>query len=364
MPLSLNEMNLDSVFTNISPADFGLPSRFTGYRREQRDAFSWLIEDCEHQLSAACLPTGIGKTLLGFSLARYYNSKAVYLVATKSLQEQVMDDFGELAADIRGRANYTCLNYSNCDRGYEEECTTSVTTSCPYNRAVELAKDCSIDVTNYAYWLHARAHNRQALERDTQPVELLICDEAHRIEDQITSFAAIHLSQSDLGVSSGSVPAPSGIMTPKGTHWVEADDWRMWAQGRIDKIRTKQDRLETADPNYKRDKVWKELEQTRVKWAKILTMNENWCWQFDDYNGSVSFEPIRVASYARQLFSGVNRVLLMSASLTPFQCSLILDRDAPFDYRAWSPVFPQQNAPFYHVPCKKVNRHSTDDDYK
>ena len=159
-----------SIFDSLTPTDLGLPPKFDRYRLPQRQALEWLNNGCTTALSAACLPTGAGKTAIGLSLARLLGVKAVYLVATKALQAQVLRDGASMGmVDVRGRANYWCPNYGNCDRGYEEDCSVANTTDCEYTRAVGRARDADLVITNYAYWLHARAHNSKALEREGRP---------------------------------------------------------------------------------------------------------------------------------------------------------------------------------------------------
>ncbi len=45
-------------------------------------------------------------------------------------------------------------------------------------------------LTNYQFWMHARARNKSALEKrgGQEPVGLLICDEAHKAMDALALF--------------------------------------------------------------------------------------------------------------------------------------------------------------------------------
>ena len=126
-------MNAQSIFDWISPTEMGLPGKFDSFRRHQREALEWLTNDCSQTVSAGCLPTGAGKTAIAVALAQFLDVKAVYLVATKQLQTQVFKDFSSMGmVDIRGRANYRCPNYGDCERGYDEECSISNTSGCEY----------------------------------------------------------------------------------------------------------------------------------------------------------------------------------------------------------------------------------------
>jgi Rad3-related DNA helicase len=331
------------IFDSISPADLGLPAKFATFRRHQRETLEWLTAACEQPVSAGCLPTGSGKTAIAAALAQLLNVKAVYLVATKQLQTQVLKDFASMGmVDIRGRANYRCPNYGDCERGYDEDCSVANTSGCAYANAVDDAKRARLIVTNYAYWLHARKHNSRALELDGCPVELLICDEFHDAEKQLGSFASVKLYASELG-RGGNDFSRDGVMSEE-----DPENWKGLAKNRADKLAESNDEDE---------------QDLADRYRRVTRMNSNWVWQFDD-RGHVTFEPIRLNPWMRTLFSGVPRVLLMSASLNQFTLKLLMPQDTLYDYRAWDQVFPASNAPVYHIPTKKLSWRSTDEDYQ
>ena len=340
----------ESIFSSISPADLSLPARFDRFRQTQREALDW-FQSSDSAVMAAQLPTGSGKTLFAAAAAALTDGKATYLVATKALQAQVLRDF-EVSGmrDIRGRANYECTNYKNCDDGFEQDCSLSNTSACPYTCAVTAAQQSQLVISNYAYWLYSQGVRNKAFE-DTQ---LLICDEAHNIESQLSGFASVKLYAREHGLKLQSDWPVSGVMQPETGGSYETPEtgtanWlRMWAIGKI---------AEIGDS----DKDDKDPLSDRCR--RISKMGPNWVWQFDD-RGHVTFEPVRLSGFTQRLFAGVPRVLLMSASLSEFTLKLLLPPDLAYEYRAWPPVFPQDHAPVYHIPTVKLNWKSTDEDYK
>jgi Rad3-related DNA helicase len=326
------------------PQSLGLPAKFTSFRQPQRQALDWLLNECVESTNAACLATGAGKTLIAVALARLLGVRAVYVVATKALQQQILGDFGGLVADIRGRANYRCSAYGNCEAGYDAECSRSKTDGCPYTRAVEAANLAPLAVTNYAYWLHARKHNSEALEK-YDPIGLLICDEAHNAGQQLSEFVSVRLHAGETGKYKAF--AASGVMYPGPEE--DAHLWRVWAKDKLEALgnSTDEDDVDLAD-----------------RCRRILKMTPNWIWQADERTGHVTFEPVRLNGYTRSLFSGIPRVLMMSASLNEFTLRLLMSQDQPYNYRAWPSVFPPSNAPVYHLPTVKLTWKSTDEDYK
>jgi Rad3-related DNA helicase len=194
-----------SHLLDIHPADLGLPRKFSSFRPAQADAIEFLL-DSSRQFAAANAPPGVGKSLLGVACAQISGRKAVYLTSTKALQEQIHGDFKTVGMkDIRGRANYSCRVYTtqmgknvSCAEGREEGCHLKETTGCPYFSAYEQAKCSSLISTNYSYWLHARQSSPTALSVDeTEPVELLICDEAHNAIEELARFLAVHLPKDE-----------------------------------------------------------------------------------------------------------------------------------------------------------------------
>ena len=346
----MSAMAHSGILDGLSPSDLGMPAKFQSFRRSQTEALEWL-NIAPSPIQAGCLPTGSGKTLLAMSHSSICDAKTVYLVSTKALQDQIVSDFGgpsTAVRDVRGRANYRCPNYVRCGDGIDNDCSLHTTLGCPYTAAVDEANRAAVVVTNYAYWLYARSYNAKALEFG-RPVGLLICDEAHALVDELSSFVGVRFSAAEMGKHA--FPR-DGIM--------ESDavmDWANWASAKATKCKRQMDRI-----NDKKDLDYQAAEDLFQRCAKIQLMNDNWVWQFDD--GAVAFEPIHVAPYTKRLFAGVRRILIMSATLNEYALKLLLPTGTEYDYRAWHSVFPPQNAPIYHIPTLKLTWRSTDEDYK
>jgi Rad3-related DNA helicase len=330
-------------YDTITPQDLGLPDKFKSFRLPQREALEW-FDSCAEPITAACLPTGVGKTSLAVALAKILGVKATYLVATKALEAQVLGDFDSIGMrNVHGRANYKCRNFGDCDKGLKNKpvCSRAETSECPYACAVEVAAGSSLALTNYAYWLWSRRTNNKAFAG----TGLLICDEAHQIENQLSSFASIKLYRREMGKHIPDLKDPHGL----------SDDYSQdWENILVMAFKVDKTIEESTDDDDK---------DLRDRLARVIRMEKGWVWQRDDH-GHLTFTPVHLAPYARVLFGSVPRVLLMSASLTPFVLKSVLPSGLSFDYRAWGQVFPGQNAPVYHIPTRKLSWRSTDEDYK
>ena len=122
--------------------------------------------------------TGIGKSAIATTLANMYEDSYI-LTMTKQLQEQYLDDFGDMLVEIRGRGNYKCNYKGNCDFCIKSEYNLTRCSDCEYQVALKKAQEAENVITNYDYFYYAGVANPIL-----DPRELLILDEAHNLERQ------------------------------------------------------------------------------------------------------------------------------------------------------------------------------------
>lgn len=321
---------------DLEPSLLGMPRKFTSYRREQLEGFDWYLNECTETVVAGCLPTGWGKTLWAVSLAKLLGVKLIYEVATKALESQVMADFESIGMKcIHGQANYECVVHGDCKKGYKSGCSRRMSEACPYAVAVSEARDADLVVTNYAYALYAGL-SATAFQR----AGMIVCDEAHALEGQLTGYGSVKVYSREISREhNGLRSEKSGVMPSL--------EWAAWASDTMEAYEDDPD-----DDDCTHNRAW-----------RVSRMDGNFVWQFDD-RGNCTFSPIYLSGYMRRLFGSIPRVLMMSASLTEYVLRLLLPKDFRYDYRAWPVVFPQQNAPVYHIPTVKLSWRSTDEDYE
>lgn len=361
-----------SLLLDISPNDLGLPSRFSCFRTTQAEAIDWFMAS-DKKFCAANSATGTGKSLKGVAIAKIAGMRAVYLTSTKGLQDQVLRDFASVGmVDVRGRDNYSCRAYTytpgrkrSCGEGMKQNCHLSHAEACPYNFAVAEAKASEIVVTNYPYWLHIRRHNTDALNSsEGEPIALLICDEAHNAVEEIASFLRVFLPETiyaDDRVSGFIETNNSGKMSePTGLSWIK------WAEARLADTRKELAELvaqygslrEAKEESGERIAV---LEELMLKCSAICSMDSNWVWEIADRG--VTFDCIWPGRYAGYLWSNVERVLLLSATLRPYTLSLLGLAKSDYDYREFANDWPPNYGPIYYWPTVKMSYRATDEDY-
>lgn len=181
-----------------------------------------------------CAPTGVGKSLIGATLARYFDSSFV-VTASKHLQDQYTKDFSFLMA-VKGKQNFPCLKLMDsekvtiprramrwgltCDKGQCEEKTTKngkeITEVCKYKpkiSSIEENEDCSDaclyylqkyqalvsahSLWNYHSYFQIMKYNRKLFAKYLER-KVSIFDEAHKIEDQVIQFVGIDVFKGQL----------------------------------------------------------------------------------------------------------------------------------------------------------------------
>ena len=161
----------DKIFNTIFPLEEP--------RDGQRELIEEIIKAYESGKKYVILdaPCGIGKSVIGYSIAKYYKS-AYVLTSQKILQNQYYNDFK--IPYVLGRNNYTCLKNTmfTCDLGVclrnpKKFCKDSQGfISCPYIIAREKCFSNNYSNLNYSYFLSLLSFSNNFQNR-----ELIICDE-------------------------------------------------------------------------------------------------------------------------------------------------------------------------------------------
>ena len=141
--------------------------------------------------------TGIGKSAIATTLANMYEDSYI-LTMTKQLQEQYLDDFGDMLVEIKGRGNYKCNYKGNCDFCIKAEYNLRKCTDCEYNQAFKKAVEAKNVITNYDYLYYAGVANPLLDSR-----ELLILDEAHNLERKMLMLSSSELNREYISTKFG-----------------------------------------------------------------------------------------------------------------------------------------------------------------
>lgn len=342
---------------NFTPDEFGFPPKFSSFRDEQIEAAE-LVLNSDKRFIGLCLPTGAGKTLAAMLIAKASGTRAVTLTSTKGLQAQYGNDFKSSGLiDIRGKSNYPCGDMRNlsCRFGPLEGCRLKQA-GCTYECARAEAKASQIVVTNYAYWV--RINERQA---GIGVPNILILDEAHKATEELSRN--IQVSVRETWLREARLPI------------IKSDEIRDWQDYAAEHGESVEIELSAAKATLKqkptktnRDRVYA-LDELSEALGNIRRMNAE-CWVCEMQLGTNwgrwwNFDCVWPGQFAEsRLFLGIQKVVLMSATLRPVVFGMLGIKKDDYIFKEWPRVFPANHSPVYAYGNVRMNHRVTEDGLK
>ena len=296
------------------------------------------------------------------------------MTTQKILQEQYIKDFGEPAGQmksIKSSSNYGCRFHkgNTCaesrqllrteDRGtkFFKTCTMN----CVYKKAKEAFLGSPESVVNFPYFLTEATYSG-----GITPRHVLVLDEAHNIEQELSRFIEISVSEwfSKKTLKAGWTSSETQFQAYK---WVrdiyfEKVEARLkHIEGMMSKYGGLQDKLDEM-MNFA---TQMEMLKSHVDKIKVFLKHydkDNWIVEFDNFKGRgkrrITFKPVDVSKFASDyLFRLGNKVLMMSAT--------ILDRDSfcqslgipanDVEFISIPSPFPVDNRPIVELPVGPMN---------
>ena len=141
--------------------------------------------------------TGTGKSAIATTLANMYEDSYI-LTMTKQLQEQYLDDFGDMLVEIKGKGNYECNYKGKCDFCIKAEYNLARCGDCNYLIAFREAKKSKNVITNYDFMYRVGVDNQML-----DPRQLLILDEAHNLERKMLMLSSHALEREYISTKFG-----------------------------------------------------------------------------------------------------------------------------------------------------------------
>jgi len=335
----------------LSPHDLGFPDSFDQFRDCQHEAYEFALTS-EKRFIAMGIPPGGGKSAIAYGLAKLFGGRTVILTATHGLEDQYRDTFiGNRIAHIRGRRNYACWEGGNCDDGRRMQCADKL--GCPYLCDFRSQDAANIVVTNYAYWLAANSRGEGIRKPDT-----LVCDEAGLADGWLSNsldfrFTERQSREAGLGFHASQRPGE------------DIEEWSGLAprilQSAYDHLALVQ--LESKSSgrftgkDFGRLRRAEEIYDAAYKLSQFSKHDNNWiCTRVDgsDEGRLWRFQCVWPGRYKERLFQGIQRVILMSATLRPKTMQLLGIKRDDYEFKEWSRQFPAVNGPVIWVPTCKV----------
>lgn len=360
--------------------DLGFPPKFSNWREGQEDAVIDAAMSLLHgkRFYVSAQPTGAGKSVFYVAVSRLLESKrTLILTATKALEAQLMREFGAMGLiEIKGQNNYRCLavarpdgrgagglygqapEKSGCDDG---PCHAGVECSlrhrgCFYFDQVSRARQSSLVVTNYDYWMFTRKFGDEPIG----VFDLLVMDEAHSAPDKLAEFVSIYLGKEELLLINAYLPPLDAGL----------DYWAEWAKERLTEATAV---LESAKKDKASARSIRELRNLSSK-LKDLSEAAKWKrgnpgspdvwmpgastdWVAEGSHTGATFSPVWAHGYAEKfLFAEIPRVVLTSATIALKTVGYLGLSTADSEFNEQKSIFSKERRPVYLIGNIRVKK--------
>lgn len=329
--------------------------------------------------------TGVGKSAIGYTVARYldglpkkegskFNNGSYFLTTQKILQEQYVKDYGSGArkmCSIKSSTNYRCsYNKKNsCAEGQRllklSDKKSSFFKSCTFNCKYKKTKEDFINsregVSNFSYFL-AETYYSGKLE----PRELLVIDEAHNCDMQLSKFVEMSISER-FCAQVLNLKFPIDLSQSKTFNWVK--------EVYEPKLQLHVSHLESILENHSnlRSKLeqfvnlsqkYEMLDKHICKVHRFLEIyqKDNWVMNVVESNiqksKKIEFKPVCVAPYSEDiLFKNGEKILMMSATILDYEgfCETLGISLEDTEFISIPSPFPPENKPIIYSGIGKMS---------
>lgn len=365
-------------------------------RKEQKNALNFIDETYRNNKTSKFflmdLPVGVGKSYLALMIADWYRknvskmARIDIITNSKILQDQYSDTY-ESIADLKGKENYECAQYScSCAQGAEfNRLNKTSCETCPYKNARESFINGGMSLTNFYLYILYAIYNPKLME--SRGARVLIVDEAHEFDDVMSDFISIKITENIIKRYKFSSEYEIVKKLNKISTILQYVDFLKYLNGEIvSTIESMETGMSKSDRNVTQDKrdlkisrllkskntdvkvmqMVTDLKQYQLKIEVFLKEYKenpnNWVLE-SNYNEKtkqkeLSLEPIWAYDYLdKYVFSNYDMVFLMSGTILNKNlfCQLNgLDVSKAVYYSISSP-FPVKNRPIYYMPIGKMS---------
>ena len=360
-------------------------------RKEQTECLDFVFDKIENdsikKFFLLDLPTGVGKSILALSIAQRYlkevdsDAKFDILTESKILQKQYADDFNSIS-NLWGRNTYSCNQFScSCEQGKEfQKISKTKCDDCPYDAARDQFMGGRVSLTNFHMFTLMRLNKLL----DRRESKVLIVDEAHGLEDVVSNFVSVTISQQNL-MSMG-FDKPDEILKSISTITVVEDFVEFCEEFLLDKmgqLSTKLERKIKGDAKaLNREmkintlmggtttevKVSKQLESIKSNKSRIENFLTEYKADYTNWTLNVEFDEKRKRKlviqptwahpfFDKYIWSKYDKVILMSGTILDKNIFSFINGIPPnlSEYYMIESPFDVKKRPIYYMPMGKMN---------
>lgn len=359
------------LFDGYKPKDFGLDG-WEEYRRHpvtdqevQLEAIEYFITS-KKRIVAACIPPGVGKSLIAMSVLKFLEERGVILTATNGLENQYMSDMEPYGlVNIRGKNKYDCYHEDrgireySCLTGPQAGCRLVGGGGCHYEIERDISREADSVVTNYDYWFNIniyggiqRVREEDIEEKGPNPIQVLFCDEAHEADKKLSDFLSIRVYEKEV---------QHDVDTK--TFGENVKEWRSLAVRRYAETKEELEGLDQELAHYqsigklesKHVKAYHEVKKLNAKFEKLSTIADDWVIEKRygaEWGRSWAFDVKWPGRYHHYLFNSVPKIFMMSATLKPHHLRRLGVAKDDYEFREWERIFPRNRCPIYYLPAR------------
>ena len=354
-----------SNYSKISPvAERHFP--FKSPRTDQLETISEIIDAISRGYKYIVLEagTGTGKSAIAATLSSIYDSSYI-LTVTKQLQDQYLEDFSNLCL-VKGRGNFRCRMDLTipCDEGKciagGQSCENPKT-DCDYYIQKHRALNSNTVISNYHYMFLELNYVGDFKKR-----QLLICDEAHNLENVIMSQLKLEFSLSDLS-NYLKLDITDGMLYELENG--DYDVWLMFIHEVREKYLTELERIKDVQKPQLTEKIAfikREISDCNRFIENIAYDPYSWVFDYNPDYEILEFKPLKVDNYAKNTLLEYGEVcIFMSATILDwkfFSKCLGIREDEIYAIRRKSPFNLKRNPVIsvgeYNLSRKFINENA------
>ncbi len=330
--------------------------------------------------------TGVGKSAIGVTVARYFDSfttlpaegykRGAYFVTTqKLLQDQYTSDFGipsGVMTSIKSSTNYQCKFHktNSCSESQsalrteprDSKFFKTCTKSCRYKLAKKDFLNSAESVTNFPYMLTEANYSGKIVPR-----ELLVVDEAHNAESELSKFVEVTVSERFCRQMLD-IPWPRKTTQFQAFKWIR-DVYFPKIKRQRDHVEKMIDRFSDLEKTMKEfGKIAREFDLLRGHCGRLETFlsvydADNWVFEnvaaFGRSKRKMTFRAIDIAPFAdAYLLRLGERVLLMSATILDKEafCRSLGIRQPDAEFISIPSPFPIDHRPVFSLGVGSMNK--------
>lgn len=360
-------------------------------RKEQTECLDFVFDKIENdpikKFFLLDLPTGVGKSILALSIVQRYlkeidsGAKFDILTESKILQKQYADDFNSIS-NLWGRNTYSCSQFScSCEQGKEfQKLSKTKCDDCPYDNARDQFMEGVISLTNF-HMFTLMSLNKLLDRRESK---VLIVDEAHGLEDVVSNFVSVTISQHSL-ISMG-FDKPDEILKSVGKITVVEDFVEFCEEYLLDKMNQLSNKLEkeikgnaeALNREMKIDslmgttteevKISKQLESIKSNKSRIENFLTEYKADYTNWSLNVEFDEKKNRKliiqptwahpfFDKYIWSKYDKVILMSGTILEKNIFSFVNGIPPnlSEYYMIESPFDVKKRPIYYMPMGKMN---------